>query len=474
MVFYFEGDEKMINTEKLPLLETSAHINYNGINNSNMSINHNDSSSTESIITLDDDQITNGRENNNLNSLLFDGDSVNTIVNFSNDWRDTDDRYGGKTQKRLDINGNWEYNTKFITGDILNEKIANIDNQLYLMKEIILNDGRVILELSNLNENKKIETKYKIYNNEEEREYNNNLNDLDLTTFLPINKEKPNFLKKFFSSKYMFLPNTFFLNFAFGSVLLFEAKNYFHKEKLPENLYHNFWDVLMSGISGITVMNLSYLNYKLISLKNKWKYLSFSLVIGGISIWDQFLYLYVSEENFNFISFIERISIFFISILIEELIFDKIAQPCIEKLWQNLKNQNFSKIIKYGSTVSMLLFVSIFKNILTGLYGEEKEINLENIKKALPLTLLTVILENTVTSFSFSYFDWFWTKISIAKEIATNSIKGIERFANQQAQNYSFKKLIKQFNFQPFNANLINESESIDHPDSNQPSIQVM
>lgn len=173
----------MINTEKLPLLETSAHINYNGINNSNMSINHNDSSSTESIITLDDDQITNGRENNNLNSLLFDGDSVNTIVNFSNDWRDTDDRYGGKTQKRLDINGNWEYNTKFITGDILNEKIANIDNQLYLMKEIILNDGRVILELSNLNENKKIETKYKIYNNEEEREYNNNLNDLDLTTF---------------------------------------------------------------------------------------------------------------------------------------------------------------------------------------------------------------------------------------------------------------------------------------------------
>lgn len=66
----------------------------------------------------------------------------------------------------------------------------------------------------------------------------------------------------------------------------------------------------MSGISGITVMNLSYLNYKLISLKNKWKYLSFSLVIGGISIWDQFLYLYVSEENFNFISFIERISIF--------------------------------------------------------------------------------------------------------------------------------------------------------------------
>lgn len=197
MVFYFEGDEKMINTEKLPLLETSAHINYNGINNSNMSINHNDSSSTESIITLDDDQITNGRENNNLNSLLFDGDSVNTIVNFSNDWRDTDDRYGGKTQKRLDINGNWEYNTKFITGDILNEKIANIDNQLYLMKEIILNDGRVILELSNLNENKKIETKYKIYNNEEEREYNNNLNDLDLTTFLPINKEKTNFLKNF-------------------------------------------------------------------------------------------------------------------------------------------------------------------------------------------------------------------------------------------------------------------------------------
>jgi len=473
MVFYFEGDEKMINTEKLPLLKTSAHINYNGINNSNMSINHNDSSSTESIITLDDDQITNGRENNNLNNLLFDGDSVNTIVNFSNDWRDTDDRYGGKTQQKLDINGNWEYNTEFITGDVLNEKIANINNQLYLMKKIILNDGTVILELSNLNE-KKIETKYKIYNNEEEREYNNNLNDLDLTTFLSINKEKPNFLKKFLSSKYMFLPNTFFLNFAFGSVLLFEAKNYFHKEKLPENLYHNFWDVLMSGISGVIVMNLSYLNYKLISLKNKWKYLAFSLVIGGISIWDQFLYLHVSEENFNFISFIERISIFFISILIEELIFDKIAQPCIEKLWQNLKNQNFSKIIKYGSTVSMLLFVSIFKNILTGLYGEEKEINLENIKKALPLTLLTVILENTLTSFSFSYFDWFWTKISIAKEIATNSIKGIERFANQQAQNYSFKKLIKQFNFQPFNANLINESESIDHPDSNQPSIQVM
>ncbi|WP_425377116.1 hypothetical protein [Spiroplasma endosymbiont of Aleiodes alternator] len=41
-------------------------------------------------------------------------------------------------------------------------KIANINNQLYLMKEIILNDGAVILELSNLNENKKIETKYKI------------------------------------------------------------------------------------------------------------------------------------------------------------------------------------------------------------------------------------------------------------------------------------------------------------------------
>lgn len=247
----------MINTEKLPLLKTNEHINYNGINNSHISINHSYSSSTESIMVLDDDQITNARENNNLNNLLF------------------------------------------------------------------------------------------------------------------------------------------------------EAKNYFHKEQLPENLYNNFWDILMSVTSGVTVMNLSYLNYKLISLKNKWKYLSFSLVIGGISIWDQFLYLYVSEENFKFISFIERISIFFTSISIEELIFDKIAQPCIEKLWQNLKNQNFSKIIKYGSTVSMLLFVSILKNILTGLYGEEKEINFENIKKALPLTLLTVILENTLTSFSFSYFDWF-------------------------------------------------------------------
>lgn len=100
-----------------------------------ISINHSDSSSTESIISLeDDDQITNANENNNLNNLLFDTNSVNTIVNFNNDWIDTSDRYGGKTQKRKDINGNWEYNTKFIMGDVLNEKIKNINNQLYLMK----------------------------------------------------------------------------------------------------------------------------------------------------------------------------------------------------------------------------------------------------------------------------------------------------------------------------------------------------
>lgn len=108
----------------------------------------------------------------------------------------------------------------------------------------------------------------------------------------------------------MFLPNTFFLNFGFGSVLLFETKNYFHKEKLPDNLYNNFWDILISATSGITIMNLSYLNYKLISLKSKWKYLSFSLIIGVINTWDEFLYLYVSEENFKIIPFIE-ISIFF-------------------------------------------------------------------------------------------------------------------------------------------------------------------
>ena len=105
---------------------------------------------------------------------------------------DTNSRYGGKTQKRLDINRRWKYRTRFepgvvYSGIMIHENVIDISNDLKWQKTIRLKNGRVILELSNLDENNQFEQKFKIYENE--NAYLSDLKSLDLSTFTEIKQK---------------------------------------------------------------------------------------------------------------------------------------------------------------------------------------------------------------------------------------------------------------------------------------------
>ncbi|WP_400255365.1 hypothetical protein [Spiroplasma endosymbiont of Cleonymus obscurus] len=104
---------------------------------------------------------------------------------------DTNSRYGGITQKRLDINERWKYRTRFepgvvYSGIMIHENVIDISNVLKWQKTIRLKNGRLILELSNLDENNQFEQKFKIYENE--NAYLSDLKSLDLSTFTEIKK----------------------------------------------------------------------------------------------------------------------------------------------------------------------------------------------------------------------------------------------------------------------------------------------
>lgn len=173
-------------TEKTPLLKANGHTNYNGIDNSHTSINNSDSSSTESIIDMEsDDGTTTEIANDSLNNLLLDSDSNNTVISLEIDWIDSVARYGGKTQKRKYINGNWEYDTEIRDSSnnlksTINESFKDINNQLYWYKEIIEENNKVTLEILSVNNNKLISF-YKIFKNK-----------IDYINFLPITLENIN------------------------------------------------------------------------------------------------------------------------------------------------------------------------------------------------------------------------------------------------------------------------------------------
>lgn len=217
--------------EKTPLLEeNSVHHNGYGITQQEPSINGGASTSVqidaETNNWIDSDSST----DSDYNSLLFNSwiqsvdkikdsiknkaleklpkekfervsdiiDSIESIIEIQNrEWEiDRVNRYGEKTQKRKDNNGNWEYKTTFLSGTIINEKYEIIDNKLYWMKEKIEENSKVTLELLSIINNKLV-SNYKIFENNEE--YMN---------FLPITLENMNnfqLKEKYLSFEYKFL-----------------------------------------------------------------------------------------------------------------------------------------------------------------------------------------------------------------------------------------------------------------------------
>lgn len=395
----------------------------NGIDNQS-----DDDSSLNNLLLLSDSDSDStfisveSNSNSKNDSLLYNSYSTNSTVisveSNSNNWVDSANRYSGKTQERRNVNNSkLEYQTNIcdengILKAQINEKFEIIDNNILTWKKVTrLNNKIVILELSILNKEQKVEQWYNVYENEES--YSNVLSLLNLEylqkNFKLINETKS--LNKILNSKYSFLSTMPLLNLSLGSVSLFETKNALHKENPLIHLLNNKKDILMATITGFTMTNLSYLNYKIIHSKSKWKYLLFPAICIPISIWENYLDLYVSENDFYLNTFIKNVGLNLAKNLFQELIFDKIAEPTFKKLLESIKNKNILKSIIFSATTCSLIFIATSANVIEDLNGEKKAINLENIEKALPLASLVTIIENGLYFSYYSYFNLFLPKI---------------------------------------------------------------
>ncbi|WP_342276856.1 hypothetical protein [Spiroplasma endosymbiont of Nebria brevicollis] len=351
-------------------------------------------------------------ENSSIN-----GDSIIDLE--ENEWVPVDSRYvEWETLKRVDESGKLEYKTEFNSSNIIiqviNEKFIIIDNKLLWQKVIKLNDGKIILKLINLNDTKQLQETFKVYQNEQAFSSEwlcPTTQSLQENFDWVVIENEINLLNKIINSKYSFSSFTTTLTLSLGSFYLFDAKNNLHEENPLLDLFKNWEDVIISITTGLTMSNLSYLNYKIINLTSKWKYLSFLGVSTVISTWRNYLNLYVSEKDFDLTTFAEAIAFNLVICIFEELIFDKIAQPLIKKIWENLKNKNILKATGFGTIICSLLFLSSLESVISGLFGEQKEVNLENVIKPLPLALLVTLIENSIYSAYFSYFDLFLPRI---------------------------------------------------------------
>lgn len=389
----------------------------------------------------------------NINLLNDNNESLSSVLVQDPDWQVTNNRYDGKTLQRIDENGKLEYKTEFINDEYdiksIFENFKIIDNKLLWQKVITLNNDKIILEFTNLTDNKQLQQIYKVYQNE--NEYNCDLELLSAQylqeNFQLVIKNETNFWNKILNSKYSFLSVMTFLNLSLGTLSLFNAKNNFHKENPFTNLFNNWKDGVVSITSGFTEINLSYLNYKIINFNTKWKYLPFSLVSATVGVWQSFLDLYISEKNFDLTYFTNATGVNFSTNLIEELIFVKVAQPLIKELWEKFKNKKYWKSLGCGIVICCLVFLSSLENVVSGLYSEKKAINLENIEKALPLALLCTIVENGISSPYFFYFDLFLPKIKdficATSDIVETEL--LEKFNECESKETRTENLLKKF-----------------------------
>ncbi len=184
--------------EAQPLLNgsTNTYTNYYGINNSHISINNSDSSSTK---IESDGGKTSLKKNDSLNNLLLNSDdssSTESIIDLEPDWIDTVDRYGGKTKKHKDNDGNWEYETKIKNNSnnlsIISERFIENNNNQYWEKITFEEDKKnitnekMVVELLKINfTNKTLESYKKEYTNYENYDRNN----LNLETFQKKDKK---------------------------------------------------------------------------------------------------------------------------------------------------------------------------------------------------------------------------------------------------------------------------------------------
>ncbi|WP_375317910.1 hypothetical protein [Spiroplasma endosymbiont of Virgichneumon dumeticola] len=407
-------------------------------------------------------------EQSNLESQDSDGDAAMNINSNETAWEFAYNHYGAEvvTLTRLDESGKLEYKTEFTSSviKVINEKFVMIDNKSLWQKVIKLNDGKIILELTNLNDIKQLQQTVKLYQNEQE--YNNEWI-LPIAQFLQENfnwvviENESNLLNEIFNSKYSFLSIMIILTLSLGSFSLFDDKNNLHEENPLLHLFNDWEDVMISITSGLTMINLSYLNYKIINLISNWKYLSFLVVSTVMGAWKNYLNLYVSENEFDWITFAKGIGVNLSICIIEELIFDKIAQPLIRKIWENLRNKNILKTTGLSAIICLLIFLSALESVISGLFGEQKEINLENVIEALPLALLVTLIENGIYSAYFSYFNLFLPKIknfivtplisgvkwcwSNVTSCFTNSdiIENVANVANNETENKLLEEFIK-------------------------------
>ncbi|WP_342217571.1 hypothetical protein [Spiroplasma endosymbiont of Amphimallon solstitiale] len=146
------------NSEQTPLLNKNNN-NYNAIKSQDQP-----STSQEHVNGYHQENLEVRNEDNINYTRTESQDQFST--SDEEEWiNDTNSRYGGITQKRLDINGRWKYRTRFEPGVVyssimIHENVIDISNDLKWQKTIRLKNGRVILELSNLDENNQFEQKF--------------------------------------------------------------------------------------------------------------------------------------------------------------------------------------------------------------------------------------------------------------------------------------------------------------------------
>ncbi|WP_342266170.1 hypothetical protein [Spiroplasma endosymbiont of Villa modesta] len=175
------------NSEQTPLLNKNNN-NYNAIKNQDQP-----STSQEHVNGYHQENLE-VRNKDNINYTRTESQDQFSTSDEEEWIDDTNSRYGGITQKRLDINERWKYRTRFepgvvYSGIMIHENVIDISNDLKWQKTIRLKNGRVILELSNLDENNQFEQKFKIYENE--NAYLSDLKSLDLSTFTEIKQKTP-------------------------------------------------------------------------------------------------------------------------------------------------------------------------------------------------------------------------------------------------------------------------------------------
>ncbi|WP_338957125.1 hypothetical protein [Spiroplasma endosymbiont of Tiphia femorata] len=175
------------NSEQTPLLNKNNN-NYNAIKNQDQP-----STSQEHVNGYHQENLE-VRNKDNINYTRTESQDQFSTSDEEEWINDTNSCYGGITQKRLDINERWKYRTRFepgvvYSGIMIHENVIDISNDLKWQKTIRLKNGRVILELSNLDENNQFEQKFKIYENE--NAYLSDLKSLDLSTFTEIKQKTP-------------------------------------------------------------------------------------------------------------------------------------------------------------------------------------------------------------------------------------------------------------------------------------------